>query len=144
MVGEDEDTRDEESPAAPPGDPEERVLACYFGDGEGAGVVREACERIGVRMQRHGRHEVPNPGAHRHGVVLLDVPAGQERRFEWSRRLKKHDPSIRVILLVHEPTRARVMRGAMSGADVMLGFPVTADELAAKLRELFAGSPVAD
>lgn len=144
MVEEVEDTRDDEDVQGPPDDPEERVLACYFGDGEAAGVVREACGRIDVRMQRHGRHEVPNPGAHRHGVVLLDVPAGQERRFEWCRRLKKHDPSIRVILLIHEPTRARVVRGAMSGADAMLGLPVTPDELAARLRELFAREPVAD
>ena len=115
----------------------DRPLACYLADAATITLVRDACSVLGVEVDRHGPYEIPNPGAHRGGVVLLDVPPGQERRFEWCRRLKKHDRSTRIVLLIHEPSRGRVMRGAMSGADVIAGLPIDADDLAARLRDLF-------
>lgn len=111
-------------------------LDCFLSDPAVLEVVRRSCRAAGLRMQRHGVAEAPNPAAHKTGIVLLDVPLGQDRRFDWCRRLRQASADVRVILLVHYPSRERVLLGLMAKADVILGWPVEESVLAERLDSL--------
>lgn len=122
----------EDIPAAPV----RAVLHAYTIAPDLMRVLRRACRRTGLDLRRHTRAEVPNPAAHKGEVVLMDVPAGEDRRFDWCKRIKEYDASIRVVLLLHRPSRARVTQAFMSQADVILGLPVEEPQLSAKLSSL--------
>ena len=98
--------------------------------------VRVACRRVGLELARHGRRDIPNPAAHRGEIVLLDVPPGEEHRFDWCARLKSYDDQTRVVLLLHYPSRSRVLRAFKARADAILGCPTSEAALAAKLQAL--------
>lgn len=108
-------------------------------------MLRRSCRRAGLELRRHGRAEIPNPYAHKNGIVLLDVPQGEERRFDWVRRIKEMAPTARVGLLVHHPSRQRVTQAFLAKADLILGFPCDEALLAQKLAGLLAagGDPAA-
>ena len=122
----------EDIPAAPV----RGVLHAYMAAPELMRVLRRACRRTGLDLRRHSRAEVPNPAAHKGEVVLMDVPAGEERRFDWCKRIKEYDATIRVVLLLHRPSRARVTQAFLSQADVILGLPIEEPQLSAKLNAL--------
>ena len=122
----------EDIPAAPV----RGVLHAYTTSPELMRVLRRACRRTGFDLRRHTRAEVPNPAAHKGEVVLMDVPTGEDKRFDWCKRLKDYGSGIRVVLLLHRPSRARVAQAFMSQADVILGLPIDEPQLSQKLSSL--------
>ncbi|MGE3173714.1 MAG: hypothetical protein AB7O97_13905 [Planctomycetota bacterium] len=122
----------EDIPAAPI----RGVLNAYVALPETYRVLRRSCRRVGLDLRKHNRAEIPNPAAHRGEVVLLDVPAGEERRFDWCRRIKDFGVGTRVVLLLHRPSRARVTQAFLSQADLILGLPIEEPQLSAKLSSL--------
>lgn len=123
----------EDIPAAPV----KGVLHAYLAAPELLRVLRRACRRVGFDLRRHGRAEVPNPAAHKGEVVLLDVPPGEDRRIDWGKRLKDFPGSnIKVVLLLHRPSRQRVTMAFRSQAEVILGVPVDEAALCGKLSSL--------
>ncbi len=99
-------------------------------------MLRRSCRRVGFDLRRHGRAEIPNPAAHRNELVLIDVPAGEDRRFDWCRRIKEFSNSTKVVLVIHHPSRQRVAQAFLSRADAILGFPCDEMQLAQKLATL--------
>lgn len=127
-----EDDSLDEIPAAPI----RGVLNAFLGNPDPYRVLRRCCRRVGLELRRYGRSEIPNPAAHRNEVVLLDVPLGEERRFDWCRRIKDFNSGIKTVLLLHRPSRARVTQAFLAQADVILGWPCQEEQLGQKLAEL--------
>lgn len=117
------------------------TLAAFLVQSDVFRVLRRSCRRVGLELRRHGKGEIPNPAAHKNEVVLLDVPPGEERRFDWCRRLKEFGPSTKVVLLLHHPSRQRVTQAFLSRADAIVGFPCEEPHLSAKLAALAADLP---
>ncbi len=99
-------------------------------------MVKRSCRRIGLELRRFGKADIPNPAAHRGEIVLIDIPQGDDRRFEWSKRIKDFDKSVRVVLLIHRPSRQRVLLGFRAEADALLGLPVDEQAMSQKLAAL--------
>jgi CheY-like chemotaxis protein len=99
-------------------------------------MLRRSCRRVGFDLRRHGRSEIPNPAAHRNELVLIDVPAGEDRRFDWCRRIKEFADTTKVVLVIHHPSRQRVTQAFLSRADAILGFPCDEAQLSQKLATL--------
>jgi hypothetical protein len=139
-AADDEDARDagrgeddlDDIPAAPV----RGVLNAYLASSEAVAVLRRCSRRVGLDLRRHNRAEVPNPAAHRGEIVLMDVPAGQYRQFDWCRRVKEFSAATKVVLLLHHPSRARVTHAFLSNADVILGLPVAEEQMSQKLKAL--------
>lgn len=112
------------------------VLSAFVIQNDVFRTLRLSCRRVGLEMRRHGRGEIPNPAAHRKQIVLLDVPPGEERRFDWCHRIKELSESTKVVLLIHHASRARVTQAFLSRADVILGFPCDEQQLSQKLEQL--------
>ena len=106
-------------------------------------MLRRSCRRVGLELKRHGKGEVPNPAAHKNEIVLLDVPPGEDRRFDWCRRLKEIAETTKVVVLIHHPSRQRVTQAFLSKADVILGFPCDEAQLSQKLAHLLGSAPPA-
>ena len=104
-------------------------------------MLRRSCRRVGFELRRHGRGEIPNPAAHRNEVVMIDVPPGEERRFDWCRRLKEISSTTKVVLLLHHPSRQRVTQAFLSKADAILGYPCDEPQLSQKLAALLPSAP---
>ena len=104
-------------------------------------VLRRSCRRVGLELSRHGRGEIPNPAAHRKQVVVIEVPPGDDRRFDWCRRIKELSDSTSVVLLIRHPSRQRVTQAFLSKADVILGFPCEDMQLAQKLEQVIPDAP---
>lgn len=104
-------------------------------------MLRRSCRRVGLELRRHGRGEIPNPAAHKNEIVLLDVPPGEDRRFDWCRRIKEISDSTKVVLLILHPSRQRVTQAFLSKADVILGFPCDEQQLSQKLASLVPDAP---
>ncbi|MCU0866217.1 MAG: hypothetical protein MUC36_20725 [Planctomycetes bacterium] len=117
------------------------TLAAFVLQGDALRMLRRSCRRVGFELRRHGRGEIPNPAAHRNEVVVLDVPPGEERRFDWCRRLKEMSTSTKVVLLLHHPSRPRVTQAFLSKADAILGFPCDEMQLSQKLGTLLPPAP---
>lgn len=116
-----------------PAAPIRAKLSAFLVDNEVVLTVRKSCRRVGLDLDRRSRTDIPNPAAHRDQLVIIEVPAGEERRFEWCKRLKAFHEGIKVVLLLHHPTRQRVLQGFMAKADALLGIPVAESLLSAKL-----------
>lgn len=114
------------------------TLAAFVAHPEVFSMLRQSCRRVGLDLRRHGRGEIPNPSAHRGEIVLMDVPADEERRFDWCVRMKELSSSTRVMLLLHHPSRNRVMQAFQSGADAILGLPCNEAHLSQKLSTLLS------
>ena len=108
----------------------------FVHDPSTAEIVERAAARAGLAIDRHGPADAPNPGAIQDGIVILDVPVGHERRIDWCARLKQRRSGIAVVMLLHHPSRARVLRGLVARPDVLLGLPVDDATLAERIRSL--------
>ena len=131
--------------------PTRGTISCYLADAEPYNLVRRACRRSGLDTDHRPSSEVPNPAAYRGKLVLIDIPVRSDRRFDWCRRLKDYDPTCRVVLMLRQPSRQRVVQGFLARADVIVGWPLEEEELTAKLNEAFdklgqplSPDPVAD
>lgn len=113
------------------------VIACYLADSEPYHLVRRAARRAGLDLDNRPAAEVPNPATYRGRVVLIDVPLRNEKRFHWCKRLKEYEPSCRVVLMVRHPSRQRIVLGFLSKADVIIGWPLSEEDLFDKLNSLF-------
>ncbi|HEB54610.1 MAG TPA: hypothetical protein ENI87_15280 [bacterium] len=114
------------------------TLAAFLVLGDVYRLLRRSCRRVGLELNRHGRGEIPNPAAHRHQIVLMDVPPGEDRRFDWCRRLKELSETTKVVVLIHHPSRQRVTQAFLSKADAILGYPCEEQHLSQKLEALVA------
>ncbi|HEX6812189.1 MAG TPA: hypothetical protein VF384_11240 [Planctomycetota bacterium] len=124
-----------------PAAPIRGTIAAFVMHPEVFPTLRRSCRRVGFDLRRHGLGEIPNPAAHRNEVVLLDVPPGEDRRFDWCRRIKELSSTTRVVLLIHQPSRQRVVMAFMSQADVILGFPCDETDLSLKLGTILPREP---
>jgi hypothetical protein len=134
-------TRDDEGFDNIPPAPIRGTIAAFVMQPEVFPTLRRSCRRVGFDLRRHGLGEIPNPAAHKNEVVLLDVPPGEDRRFDWCRRIKELSSSTRVVLLIHQPSRQRVVMAFMSHADVILGFPCDETDLSLKLHTILPQTP---
>ncbi len=123
-----------------PAAPIRGTLAAFLMQPEVLRTLRRSCRRAGFELRRHGRGEIPNPAAHKNEVVVLDVPTGEDRRFDWCRRIKDISETTKVVLLIHHPSRQRVTQAFLSRADAILGFPCDEMLLAQKLGTLLPGA----
>lgn len=112
------------------------VLSAYVVQGDTFRLLRRSCRRVGLELRRHGRGEIPNPAAHRNQIVVVDVPPGDDRRFDWCRRIKELSNSTKVVMLIRHPSRQRVTQAFLSKADAIVGFPCEERELSGKLDQL--------
>jgi hypothetical protein len=119
------------------------TLAAFVAVPEVVRSLRRSCRRVGLELRRHGKAEIPNPAAHKNEIVLLDVPPGEDRRFDWCKRLKEFGSGTKVVVLLHHPSRQRVTQAFLSRADAILGFPCDELQLAQKLGSLLGDAPVA-
>jgi hypothetical protein len=133
--------KDDEGFDSIPAAPIRGTIAAFVLQPEVFSTLRRSCRRVGFDLRRHGRGEIPNPAAHKNEVVLLDVPPGEDRRFDWCRRIKEQSSSTRVVLLIHQPSRQRVVMAFMSHADVILGFPCDEADLSLKLGSILPPVP---
>lgn len=119
-----------------PAAPIRGTLAAFLVQPEVFRVLRRSCRRIGLELRRHGKGEIPNPAAHKNEIVLLDVPPGEDRRYDWVRRIKEFGTATKVVLLLHHPSRQRVTQAFLSRADAILGFPCEEPQLSQKLASM--------
>jgi hypothetical protein len=124
---------DEEGLQDIPAAPIRGTLAAFITSPDVFRVLRRSCRRVGLELRRHGKGEIPNPAAHKNEIVLLDTPPGEDRRFDWCRRIKEFGASTKVMLLLHHPSRTRVTQAFLSRADAILGFPCEEPQLSQKL-----------
>lgn len=124
-----------------PAAPLRGTLAAFVQHTDAFRLVRRSCRRVGLDLRRHGRTEIPNPAAHKNGVVLIDVLPGEERRLDWCRRIKEMSDTTGVVVLLHHPSRQFVTQAFLSRADVILGFPCDEQQLSQKLTALLASVP---
>lgn len=127
---------DDEGLDSIPAAPVRGTLAAFLTNPDLWKTLRRSCRRVGLEVRRHGRGEIPNPAAHKNEVVLLDVPTGEDRRFDWCRRLKELSATTKVVLLVQHPSRQRVTQAFLSRADAILGCPCEELLLSQKLATL--------
>lgn len=132
---------DEDGLESVPAAPIRGTLAAYLVLPDMMRTLRRVCRRVGFELKKHGRGEIPNPAAHRNEVVLLEAAAGDDRRFEWCRRIKDIAASTKVVLLVHLPSRQRVTQAFLSKADAIIGAPCEESLLAQKLGALLPNGP---
>lgn len=116
-------------------------LACYLGDAEPFDLLRRAGRRVGLDLDNRPTSEVPNPAVHRGKLVLIDVPARQDHRISWCKRLKEYDGETRVVLLLRQPSKPLVVSGFLAKADLIVGLPIAERDLAAKLGTALEGMP---
>jgi hypothetical protein len=125
-----------------PAAPIQGTLAAFVLNSDVFRMLRRSCRRVGLELRRHGKGEIPNPAAHKNEIVLLDVPLGEDRRFDWCGRIKEISNTTKVELLLHQPSRPRVTQAFLSRADAILGLPCEEAHLSQKLASLIpAGSP---
>ncbi|MCR9245019.1 MAG: hypothetical protein NXI31_08295 [bacterium] len=126
-----------------PAAPIQGVLAAFISRPEVYRTLRQSCRRVGLELQRHGKNEIPNPAAHRDQIVLLDIPAGEDKRFDWCKRIKDFAETTKVVLLLHHPSRSRVTQAFLAKADAIAGLPCQEAQLSAKLNALLNAEPSA-
>ncbi|MBM4060999.1 MAG: hypothetical protein FJ265_07865 [Planctomycetes bacterium] len=125
-----------------PAAPIRGTLAAFVVQPEVFRMLRRSCRRVGLELRRHGKAEIPNPAAHRNEIVMLDVPPGEERRFDWCRRIKEFGTPTKVVLILLHPSRARVAQAFLSRADAIVGFPCDEQQLSQKLASMLDDEPV--
>jgi hypothetical protein len=115
-------------------------LAAYVAQSEVIPPLRTTCRLVGLEVDWRTAAEVPNPAEHKEGIVLMDVPSGDLRRFDWCKRLKAYQPAVRVALMIHHPTRSRVLQGFLAKADLIVGWPIDDSDLAQRLSAMLDAS----
>ena len=124
-----------------PAAPIRGTVAAFVAQPEVLRTLRYSCRRTGLDLRRHGKGEIPNPAAHRGEIVVIDVPPGDDRHFDWCRRIKDFSAETRVVLLLHHPSRPRVTQAFLCKADVIMGFPCDEAQLSQKLDGLLETAP---
>jgi len=127
-----------------PAAPVRGTMAAFVSLPEVLHTLRHSCRRVGLDLRRHGKGEIPNPAAHRDQIVAVDVPPGEVRQFDWCKRIKDFAPDNKVVLLLHHPSRNRVMLAFHTKADVILGFPCDELQLSQKLAAMLEPAPSPD
>jgi hypothetical protein len=112
------------------------TLSTFTTSPELAALIQKCGQVLDLKIQRHARTDIPNPAAHRDEIVLIEIPVGEEKRFEWARRLKQYHRDLPLALLIHEPSRPRVVQGLLTRANVILAWPSGESQLLAKLEPL--------
>lgn len=113
------------------------ALHCFVSEAGARKSIERAAHLAELRLTRYPGADAPNPGSLPRGALLaLDVPVGHERRFDWCRRLKIRRPDLQVLLLIHHPSRNRVLRGCLARADALLGWPADEAMLTQRLEDL--------
>lgn len=134
----DDHGKEEEIPLAPI----RGKLAAYLVKAEAYRTISRSCRRVGLEIRRFQRNDIPNPAAHKNEVVLIEIPTGEDRRFEWVKRLKEHPRcDVMVVLLLHAPSRRRVVQGCLAKADCIVAWPCTEPQLSEKIHALLERGP---
>ena len=115
------------------------TMATYLVDPDVMEVVRRSGRRVGLELERHSSSAIPNPAAHRGQFVVMDITVGEERLFVWCKRLAE-DSDIKTILIIHHPSKPRVLQGLAANADAILGWPLLEPDLSDRLAKLLDGS----
>lgn len=115
-------------------------LHAYVTSNDAMRVLRRSCRRTGLEIVRHAPAEIPNPAAHKEDLVLMDAPLSDPKRFDWCRRIKEYEPATKVLLLLHHPSRERVKRAFLAGADVILGLPLDEAQLTLRLGAMLSAA----
>jgi len=140
--GHDHKKRDKEKEEEIPQAPIRGKLAAYLVKAEAYRTISRSCRREGLGIQRFQRNDIPNPAAHKNEVVLIEIPAGEDRRFDWAKRLKEHPRcDVMVVLLLHAPSRRRVVQGCLAKADAIVAWPCTEPQLSEKIHALLERGP---
>ena len=129
--GDDEDYEEDFEPAPITG-----TLCAYVSDVQALRKIRTSCLRVGLKLERRPKAEVPNPAAYSDQYVLIEIPPGQDRRFEWCRRLKELCPGVHVLILLVRATRFAVARAFQANADAVLPSPPSERALSQRLDAL--------
>ncbi|MFK7740456.1 MAG: hypothetical protein AB8H80_09030 [Planctomycetota bacterium] len=124
-----------------PAAPIRGVLSAFIVQSDSYRILRRSCRRVGLDLRRHGRGEIPNPSAHRNQIVVIDIPPGEDRRFDWCLRIKELSKSTKVVLLIRHPSRQRVTQAFLANADAILGFPCEEPQLSQKLEPMVPDAP---
>ncbi|MHC4516298.1 MAG: hypothetical protein ACYTGW_13970 [Planctomycetota bacterium] len=112
-------------------------MAAYLATRESQRTISRSCRRKGLELQRFSRNDIPNPAAHKQQMVLIEIPVGEDRRFDWAKRLKEHRRhAITVVILLHAPSRRRVVQGCLAKADAIVAWPCAEPQLSEKLGSL--------
>lgn len=119
-----------------PAAPVRGQLTTYLVDQEILDELRKSCRRVGLELDQRARGEVPNPAEHKKSLILIDVPPGDTRRFDWCKRLKQHNADVKVALLIHHPSRSQVLKAFLAQADVVMAWPITEAEMSPRLAGL--------
>jgi chemotaxis protein CheY-P-specific phosphatase CheC len=108
-------------------------LSFYGNQADVLKTLKTSCRRVGLVFDKRPKAEVPNPAAHREHVIILEIGRGQEKRFDWCRRLKSSDVDLKVIILLLQPTKMGVVLAYKAQADAILGWPAREKEISSKL-----------
>lgn len=131
------DPGDDDGPAAPI----RGRIAAFLCDPQTSATLRRSCRRVGLEVDKRPRGEVPNPAVYKDALVLIEIGPGEDRRFDWIRRLKAFEASTRVVVVLAVPSRQSVLHAARAGADVVVGHPLDVRLLAQKLEQLLDPAP---
>ena len=112
-------------------------LTVYLSGRNVAGILRQCARRVGFEIDARPATEVPNPAEFSDHTLLIEIPAGGEKRLDWAKRVKQKNPAARVVLVLHKPSRAIVIAAIATGADVLVAWPVAEPELSIKLEPMF-------
>lgn len=122
--------------AVPAAQPKGPMVRAFLDGASTFPAVLAACGRLGVELEGHAATTAPNPSAIRDGIVVLELPPGERQHLEWCARLKQASPEVQVAMLVHQPTRARVLQAFEARADAVIAWPAEPLEIAIRLRNL--------
>ena len=126
--GDDEDYEEDFEPAPITG-----TLCAYVSDVKALRKIRTSCLRVGLKLERRPKAEVPNPAVYSDQYVLIEIPPDQDRRFDWCRRLKEACPDVHVLVLLSRPTKLRVAKAYKANADAILPSPPSERALSQRL-----------
>ncbi|HHI78709.1 MAG TPA: hypothetical protein ENK02_01875 [Planctomycetes bacterium] len=108
-------------------------LSVYATNPEILRTLRTSCRRVGLVFDKRPKAEVPNPAAHRDHIIILEIGKGQEKRFDWCKRLKSADVNLKVAIVLLQPTKMGVVLAYKAQADAILGWPAREKEISKKL-----------
>lgn len=122
--------------------PDARRLSALIVGGDTASIVQACAARLGLEFSSRTGSDVSSPAARHGDLVVIEIPVGEDKRFEWARRIKEQFDGIVVVLLIHEPSRARVIQGCMTMADTVVAWPSMEPQLFEKLAAAMAKSAI--
>ena len=97
--------------------------------------IAEACGRrlnLSVTVLARSQH-VTMAG---HDVLVIEAAPGSAEPFAFAAAAKQRNPQTVVALLLHAPTRERVIQALHTRADTTVGWPSTDEQLATKIETI--------